>query len=130
MVATREHVISKRADLKVFLDSHPLHRFYGGENAYLLEEYLSAIRSAGLKLKDVMGPLDSPINYFPMTASQHFALCTRPVVARIGSTAARLLVSPRGFFGRWLTKILASRLSQRDQTPGRLYSFVAVKPRA
>ena len=35
-IATREHVIFKDADLAVFLAEHPLHRLYGGENAYRL----------------------------------------------------------------------------------------------
>src|SRR6202040_1201267 len=33
-LATREHVIFRDADLAVFLAEHPLHRLYGGENAY------------------------------------------------------------------------------------------------
>ena len=39
-IATREHVISKKEDLPVFLANHPLHRFYGGENAFVLQKYL------------------------------------------------------------------------------------------
>ena len=35
LVATREHVISSPTQLPAFLDSHPLHNLYGGENAYI-----------------------------------------------------------------------------------------------
>ena len=33
LIAAREHVISKEADLGAFLDQHPLHHLYGGEHA-------------------------------------------------------------------------------------------------
>ncbi|MFM6077526.1 MAG: class I SAM-dependent methyltransferase, partial [Dolichospermum sp.] len=49
-IATREHILSRKEDLQKFLDSHPLHHLYGGENAYLLEEYTDAIRSSGLQI--------------------------------------------------------------------------------
>lgn len=130
MIATREHVISKRKDLQAFLDSHPLHKFYGGENAFLLNEYLSAMRSAGLHIQRTMAPLDSAINYFPMTTDQHFTYCTRPVVALIGNSLTNILFSPRHVIGRMLINMLISALNRRDQMPGRLYSFVATKPTA
>ena len=130
MVATREHVLSRREDLQRFLDSHSLHKFYGGENAFLLDEYLDAMRSAGLDVQRAMAPLDSPINYFPMTPEQCFTHCTRPAAALIGRPATNLLFSKRHMLGRALMKWLVAALNQRDQTPGRLYSFVAVKPAA
>ena len=42
-IAAREHVISKEADLGKFLDQHPLHHLYGGEHAFLLDRYTSAL---------------------------------------------------------------------------------------
>lgn len=128
MVATREHVISKREDLQVFLDAHTLHKFYGGENAFLLNEYLAAMRSAGLDVKRTLAPLDSPINYFPMTVEQCSTYCTRPVAALIGRAMTNFLFSQHHVIGKRLMKILVAALNRRDQTPGRLYSFVAVKP--
>jgi len=47
-IATREHVISKKEDLSKFLENHPLHKLYGGENAFLLEEYKKVIENAGI----------------------------------------------------------------------------------
>jgi len=130
MIATREHVLSRREDLQRFLDSHPLHRFYGGENAYLLSEYESAIRDAGLELRRSMAPLDSPINYFPMTPEQWFAYCTTPVRRLAGEAVARLLFAPDRFPGRFLMPALVAALNRADHTPGRLYSFLAAKPGA
>src|SRR5574337_873081 len=66
-MATREHVISRREDLDKFLESHPLHRFYGGERAYLLKEYIAAIRGGGIRLTRVLNPYRSGINLFPDT---------------------------------------------------------------
>ena len=68
LVAVREHVISRHADLPAFLQAHPLHALYGGEHAYTRAEYTRAIRGAGFRLTRVLRPLASPINYFPQTA--------------------------------------------------------------
>lgn len=129
MIATREHVISRREDLQRFLDTHPLHGLYGGENAFLLDEYLSAMRDAGLVVERAMAPLDSPINYFPMTPEQCFVHCARPLAAIIGQPLAWRVLDRRHAAGRLLMSWLVALLNRRDQMPGRLYSFLAAKPR-
>lgn len=128
MISTREHVISKREDLKLFLDTHPLHKYYGGENAFLLEEYLSAIQRSGLKIISIMAPLDSPINYFPMTSEQLFEYCTRPASRIFGKKTARFIISPHCAVGRVVMSWLIRLHNHLDNTPGRLYSFLAEKP--
>jgi len=127
MVATREHVISKRDDLQAFLDAHPLHHLYGGENALLLDEYVSAISGAGLVLKQVLAPFDSPINYSPMTEAQWVAYCTRPLAAVIGERATAGIFSRDHALGSALIALLARLVNWRNHSPGRLYSFVAEK---
>jgi SAM-dependent methyltransferase len=129
MVATREHVISRKEDLPKFLDSHALHKFYGGENAFLLQEYLDALRNAGLVVEQSLAPLDSPINYFPMSPEQAYVYCTRPIADRIGRGFTDALFSQKHPLGRFLFKRLVAAINARDNTPGRLYSFVARKPR-
>ncbi|WP_441255993.1 methyltransferase domain-containing protein [Tardiphaga sp. 285_C5_N1_2] len=129
MVATREHVLTRRADLDAFLQQHALHKFYGGENAFLLPEYLDAMQGAGLRVDSVMAPLDSPINYFPMTIDQQFVHCTRPVADRIGRPLTNALFDRRNPFGRFLFNRLVAAINARDNTPGRLYSFLAVRPK-
>jgi len=126
-IATREHVISKPADLQVFLDSHPLQKFYGGENAFLLSDYTAAISRAGLRLVAVFGPLESVINYFPATHQQRRDYCLQSVYRRLGRRVGSALGSERHPLGRWLVAWLARRYSRLDSTPGRLYSFVAEK---
>ncbi len=121
-VAVREHVISSGRDLPKFLDSHPLHKLYGGENAYLLKEYLGAIKLAGLYVEQVIGPFDSIINYAPLTeASLKDELKKRFNRIPGGGIASQLLLSDRIFhpFLQLLSKI--------DQRPGRLFSFISRK---
>lgn len=127
-VATREHIISKREDLNAFLHKHPLHHLYGGEYAYLLDEYLEAIKSSGLKLIKVIRSLESVVNYFPLTDDEWREVCRRPLVRRLGGGLTLALTNPKSRFGCWLLNRLASYLSWRDNSAGRLYSFVAVKP--
>ena len=128
MIATREHVLSKKEDLQRFLNSHTLHKFYGGENAFLLDEYFAAMRIAGLKIEKFMAPLDSPINYFPMTSEQFFNHCAGPVTVILGQTFTHMIFNSRHRIGRGLMRMLVRVRNRLDQTPGRLYSFVATKP--
>ena len=128
MVATREHVISKRDDLQAFLDSHPLHHLYGGENAFLLDDYISAISGAGLSLTQVLAPFDSPINYFPMTEAQWVAYCTKPLATVVGEGVTARLFSRDHLLGSSLISLLARLVNWSNHSPGRLYSFVAEKP--
>lgn len=123
-IAVREHVISKPADLAAFFQIHPLHKLYGGENAFMLREYKLAIQGAGFVERDVLSPLKSPINYFPHTQDSLRA----DLVRRLGKLAfiqpfTRSLLAINPIF-----KICILMLSLVDSRPGRLYSFVSDKP--
>jgi 2-polyprenyl-3-methyl-5-hydroxy-6-metoxy-1,4-benzoquinol methylase len=112
VIATREHVISKDEDLQAFLNNHPLHRYYGGEHAYRLEQYISSLEDAGLKLLQVLNPFESDINCYPQTMKtikESWALKLRLPVASL---------IPNG---------LLSWKGARSQVPGRLYTFVGSK---
>ena len=127
LIATREHVISRDTDLDAFLDAHPLHRFYGGEHAYRLDEYVDAIRAAGLTVAKVVGPFDSVVNYFPETSGQVRARCRRLLARLTGNALAGVLANDRRALGRAVLARVAARLSAECDTPGRLFSFVADK---
>ena len=122
-IATREHVISQKADLQKFLDSHPLHHLYGGENAYLLEEYITAINRSGLQIIKTLAPFQSVINYFPMTKSQHQNLVKPFLIRKLGNaivtTLSKLPV---------LQELYIWYISKKTNIPGCHYSFLAVKP--
>jgi SAM-dependent methyltransferase len=122
LVAVREHVISRRSDLPRFLAAHPLHKLYGGENAYLLREYRSALHSAGFTILSQLSPLGSPINFAPHTNSslrgELYARIERLPFGRIfRNTVER--------FG--IGDFLLSIVRAFDNRPGRLYSWVATK---
>jgi SAM-dependent methyltransferase len=113
-MATREHVISKEAHLDIFLRNHPLHRFYGGEHAYLLVDYTTAISEAGISMTHILNPYDTDINLFPDTK---FTLKKR---------IAKRISFP---FPQYIPDFLLSYLGSIDATPGRLYSFIGRKIR-
>jgi ubiquinone/menaquinone biosynthesis C-methylase UbiE len=121
-IATREHVISKKEDLEIFLESHTLHSLYGGESAYLLQEYKKAIKDSGLKIKKIISPIESVINYAPMSKEEFENLVASTLGHRVGIQ-----------LGSWLAckkvvqQLFALLLSNKSDTPGRLYSFIAVK---
>lgn len=117
LISMRDHVISGPEQLQAFLDGHPLHSLYGGENAFTQLEYRDALRAAGLVVEREFGSLETVINYAPHTAE---SLRTE-IAARLGPLGkiARLALAPEPALG------LALRvLSALDRRPGRLVSFV------
>jgi SAM-dependent methyltransferase len=123
LLAVREHVITAPEDLPAFLAVHPLHRYYGGENAFMLSEYQRAIGHAGFYLKQSLAPLRSAVNYAPQTRRSLQSEVARRLAGAGGSAVVLegLLRLP----GVWA--LLLPLMEQRDNRPGRLYSFVADK---
>jgi len=122
-IATREHVISQPQDLEYFLQSHPLHQLYGGENAFLLKQYNDAILQAGLKLQASYGHYQTVINYAPITRSRYQQNIANKLKKYVGSQLASWLSNQSNFI-----KLVSNIHTWRDHTAGRLYSFVATKP--
>jgi SAM-dependent methyltransferase len=126
LIAAREHVLSKEADLEIFLGQHPLHHRYGGEHAYLLGRYVDALRAAGFAAIEVLAPLKSPINLFPYTGETLRATVVERLTAKFPvKTVWRAALASDRVFGFLLS--LAQRF---DHRPGRLYSFVGYKAQA
>jgi SAM-dependent methyltransferase len=125
LIAVREHVISREADLKLFLDRHPLHHLYGGEHAFVLDRYKGALNNAGFFPVEVLSPLKSPINLFPHTIGS----LRDAVVQKLSR------IVPAAVFWRFLLRSdrlfesLLSAAERFDNRPGRLYSFVGRKAR-
>lgn len=123
LIAVRDHVISSPGDLPAFLQVHPLHQLYGGENAYQLSQYLDALRAAGFRVEQMLRSFDSVINYAPHTRDS-----LREEFQR------RLSRVPLGSIAGWcldvelILDISLAVLSRVDRRPGRLYSFICRKP--
>lgn len=129
LVTIRDHVVFDPADKTKFLESHPLHRFYGGENAFSPEEYKEAMTEAGLEIKKELRFLDSIINYSPLKESDitnypqnQLASLRKSLQSKIGIFAA---IPP--FF--WLYKMKNKSTLQLNELnfPGRIYSYIAQK---
>lgn len=121
-IAVRDHVIVSKTDLPKFLASHPLHKLYGGENAYLRSEYLNAIKSANLKVQRVLDAFDSPINYSPHTQDT----LKQELSARLNSIPAFapiLKIATSDPLFPYTLKLL----SKLDRRPGRAISFICQK---
>ena len=118
LLACREHVVDNDSQKKAFLDSHPVHRLAGGENAFSLPQYLAAIAASGLGLSALLGPWDSVINAFPAVRSAD----------ELADYPARRLEARFGSLGRGVSRLPgASALVWwriRRPRPGRMYSFL------
>jgi SAM-dependent methyltransferase len=121
-IAARDHVISTKADLPKFLAAHPLHKLYGGEHAYLRSEYVEAIESANLKVKRVLDPFDSPINYCPYTPD----MLKQKLSTQLSSLPAAGIVTSV-LLNNAIFPYTLKLLSKIDRRPGRVVSFVCYK---
>lgn len=122
LIAAREHVITKDADLPRFLALHPLHHLYGGEHAFRLDRYLAALSQAKFRSTEVILPLKSPINLYPYTIDrirdEVITKCSRklPIASILRAVTPRVLI-----------ETALSVASHFDNRPGRLYTFVGYK---
>ena len=116
--SVRDHVLyDHEKDEKWFLESHPLQKFYGGENAYTEEEYKEAIENANLTICKVLKHYDSVINYFPVTKAEFFK-------------RERIIKMLPIFNKNRLLQFLCNKyinIYDESGIPGRLYSFIAIK---
>jgi SAM-dependent methyltransferase len=111
-LATREHVISKPEDLLIFLKDHPLQKIYGGENAYVLRQYLNALHDSGIQITEILNPYASDINLFPESHKS------------VKKNIARKIFFP---FPTLIPDVMLHLLGKFNKTPGRLYSFIGRK---
>lgn len=112
LIATREHVVDTLEDRELFKRKHPLHRFYGGENAFSLFEYRDALRCGGLKIVREFSPWETLINYFPANYDD------------VREQAAQRLCWP---WPRLLPRWMIYFVSRRLHDPGRLFTFICQK---
>jgi len=121
-LACREHVVDNEQQLQAFLSSHPVHQLTGAENAYSLDEYLEAIRLAGLELEKALDPWDTVINAFPaVRTTEELERYPQTILKRrFGRIGALASLAPG------VDSLVWRRIKR--PSPGRLYSFLATKP--
>ena len=124
LIAAREHVISRQSDLPIFLEAHPLHKLYGGENAFLLRDYVDALTEAGFIIDRMLRPLESPINYFPQSDES----LREELALRVPGPAAARAIVRRALRPKPVLRAVLRVASHFDSRPGRLYSFFCRKP--
>jgi SAM-dependent methyltransferase len=125
-IATREHVISAARDLEDFRAQHPLHHLYGGENAFTLREYRTALGAAGFRKLQLLGPSESVINYFPTSQAEHEEHL-RTLLSRVVGKQLPALAWRSSWMRRLIIQWMGKALSWRSTVPGRPYSFIAKK---
>jgi ubiquinone/menaquinone biosynthesis C-methylase UbiE len=121
-IATREHVLSSENDLQTFLNNHPLHHLYGGEHAFTLAFYCKCIEDSGMKLTKIIHPYESVINFAPLNAAEMKNNFAKSISKLTGMGLAKLIVS-----NNFIYKKLVDIKANKDNTPGRVYSFIAKK---
>ena len=132
LLTIRDHVIYDENDKKWFLDSHPLHKFYKGENAFTFDAYKSAIQSAGLEIKKVLKHFDSVINYYPMNEKDLEKLIAnrkKMIDESLGRNLPSFIAKNsivKKLYSAYIENKLGPPLNEKI-IPGRMYSFIAVK---
>jgi ubiquinone/menaquinone biosynthesis C-methylase UbiE len=121
-LATREHVVDNSQQLEQFLSGHILHQFHGSENAYSIRHYTTSLAKAGFKLNKRTGSIGNVINHFPLSNSDINRMMKDWLTSKFGSFICGFVVRAKVTedFYRWY-------ISMRDNSPGRLYSFLCTK---
>jgi SAM-dependent methyltransferase len=119
LLAIRDHVVDHPGQLEEFFARHPLHSRYGGENAFTLQDYRGALRSAGFRIRREFGPLDSQMNLSPHTPRSVSAALRRRLERIPGGEIVGSVV------GSPLLVAAALRLASAVyRPPGRLHAFL------
>lgn len=130
-ISVRDHVIFDEQDKKLFLESHELQKFYGGENAFTSDEYRGSLIASGLEIKQELKYCDSVINYFPLSEADFLIRRNKIIKERKNSLRQKI-----GFFSRIgilfslydkLLDIKNGSGFEEKLIPGRMYSYIALK---
>lgn len=131
LFSIRDHVIYNEDDKKWFLESHPLHKYYGGENAFTSREYETAFDKAGLEIIQKLKYYDSIINYFPSREQSPKELKQKHIEdlkMNLRSKIGLLALLPFAFsLYLWLKNYSLSNVNWEASIPGRMYSYVCRK---
>lgn len=124
LIALREHVLTKQSDLEAFFNIHPLHKYYGGENAFILKKYKNSMKNAGFKIDKIFKPLENPVNYSPRSKNDLIKEISCLINKKIFLNKYFIQKILKTNFGWFL---FTNFINYFDNRPGRLYSFVCIK---
>jgi len=128
----RDHVILDEKDKSDFLKTHPLNKFYNGENAFTLEEYKSAFIKSKFKISEEFSFYSSVLNYAPLTKND----LSKKIITNINNykeifkkTHPFISLLPFSFKIFKLKNGINNSLQilNEKQISGRLYSFILKK---
>lgn len=130
LFTVRDHVIYDEKDKNWFLETHPFHRYYGGENAFTLKEYKNSFTLARFQIDKMFKFYDSVINYSPMSQQEY-----RNFPEKISKTIDEILNKKLGIIGRSrllktlfrFYKGLYPSYYDEKMVAGRSYSFICIK---
>lgn len=128
LLTVRDHVVFNAKDKALFLEYHPLQKFYGGENAFTPKEYKTAFANAGLNIKQELKYFDSIINYFPSSIEKIKANGEQQrrnsLVNKLGGVAKNGIV--QWLYNTYLN-IKVGRVLSEKNIPGRMYTYISTK---
>lgn len=109
-MTVRDHVIEIPQEKQEFLNNHPLHKFYGGENAFTEKEYRDSMIKAGFNMLKIYKPSESAINYYPWSKE-----LLKKKLSIFGKSDSIVNLGWMLLCRRW------------NNMPGRLYTFIVQK---
>ena len=121
-ITCRDHVANDAKQKEIFLKTHPLQKFYHGENAFSIDEYQQAFFNAKLNVIAQFGHLDSVINYNPQTKNSIVNEFREVLENKLHFKIPNQTHLNKFIF--WLFKWKTNNL---HNFAGRLYSFIAQK---
>ena len=130
-ITIRDHIVHDEKDKEWFLENHPLHKFYGGENAYSAMEYEKAMTKANLKIILKLKFYDSVINYYPLDIKKikkNWIKEKNEAIKHLKSKVGILSKIPfvqNLYFER--IDLNKKNLTNEKNIPGRMYSYIATK---
>tara|TARA_R110002124_G_scaffold34400_4_gene113008 strand:- start:72 stop:929 length:858 start_codon:yes stop_codon:yes gene_type:complete len=128
LLTVRDHVIFDEADRQWFLNSHPLQKFYGGENAFTPNEYKEAFKKAGTNIIKELKYYDSVINYFPTTESDLKKQEQNKIAKQKKKLQDKINILAKIPLSWWLYKRISGFVPLDEKViPGRMYSYITQK---
>ncbi len=130
MITVRDHVVFNEKDKEWFLEMHPLHNFYGGENAYHSDEYENAFEKAGFTISKKLKYFDSLVNYFPRKEDDlNPELKWRKIKESFYKRFSFMKFIPFSFlvYKYYLKMKGVEVIPNEKNVPGRMYSYILKK---